>query len=123
MTIVTTGGDKVAEQIVKQLHKLVNVIEVSDLASEKHVEREMLLAKIAHDNSKDNIRNIYRLAQDHDAEVIECLDTFCIIQMMAVDSDIDYFIKATENNQNILEIVRSGVITLSRSEQILGEKK
>ena len=123
MTIVTTGGDKVAEQIVKQLHKLVDVIEVSDLAGEKHVEREMLLAKVAHDNSEQSIQEIYKLAQDYDAEIVECLDTFCVIQMMATDSKIDYFIKATEANCNILEIVRSGVITLSRSEQILGDKK
>ena len=123
MTIVTTGGDKVAEQIVKQLHKLVDVIEVSDLAGEKHVQREMLLAKVTHDNSEQGIQDIHKLAQEYDAEVIECLDAYCMIQMMAVDAKIDRFIKATEANQNVLEIVRSGVITLSRSEQILGDKK
>ena len=123
MTIVTTGEDKVAEQIVKQLHKLVDVIEVSDLAGEKHVQREMLLAKITHDNSEQSIQDIYKLAQDYDAEIIECLDTYCMIQMMAIDSKIDRFIKVIEANRNVLEIVRSGAITLSRSEQILGDKK
>ena len=123
MTIVTTGGDKVAEQIVKQLHKLVDVIEVSDLAGEKYMEREMLLAKIAHDKSEQNILNIHKLAQEHSADVIECLDTFCVIQMMAIGSKIDSFIKAAETNQNILESIRSGVITLSRSEHILGDQK
>ncbi len=123
MTIVTTGEDKVAEQIVKQLHKLVNVIEVSDLAGEKHVQREMLLAKIAHDNSEQSIQDIHKLAQEYDAEVIECLDAYCMIQIMAVDAKIDRFIKVIEANRNVLEIVRSGAITLSRSEQILGDKK
>ena len=123
MTIVTTGEDRVAEQIVKQLHKLVNVIEVSDLAGEKHVQREMLLAKVAHDNSEQSIQDIHKLAQEHDAEVIECLDAYCMIQMMAVDAKIDRFIKVIEANRNVLEIVRSGTITLSRSEQILGDKK
>ena len=121
MTIVTTGEDKVAEQIVKQLHKLVDVIEVSDLAGEKHVQREMLLAKIAYDNNAQSIQDIYKLADDHDAEIIECLDTYCMIQMMAVDSKIDGFIRVIEANWNVLEIVRSGAITLSRSEQILGD--
>ena len=123
MTIVTTGEDRVAEQIVKQLHKLVNVIEVSDLAGEKHVQREMLLAKVAHDNSEQSIQDIHKLAQQHDAEVIECLDAYCMIQMMAVDAKIDRFIKVIQANRNVLEIVRSGTITLSRSEQILGDKK
>ncbi len=123
MTIVTTGEDKVAEQIVKQLYKLVDVIEVSDLAGEKHVQREMLLAKVAHDGSEQSIQAIHKLAHDHDAEIIECLDTYCMIQMMAFDAKIDRFIKAIEAHRNVLEIVRSGVITLSRSEQILGDKK
>ena len=123
MTIVTSGGDKVAEQIVKQLHKLVDVIEVSDFAGEQHVEREMLLAKIERDNSAEEIRDIYKLMQDHGAEVIECMDTFCIIQIMATGLEIDSFIKAVEVHRRILEIVRSGVITLSKSSQILGADK
>ncbi len=66
---------------------------------------------------------ILKPAHDHDAEIIECLDTYCMIQMMAFDAKIDRFIKAIEAHRNVLEIVRSGVITLSRSEQILGDKK
>ena len=42
MTIVTVGGDELAVQVVKQLHKLVDVVAVSDLGADKHVEREML---------------------------------------------------------------------------------
>ena len=123
MTIATTGGDKVAEQIVKQLHKLVDVIEVSDLATEQHVEREMLLAKVAYDNSERDTSSLAKLVQRHGAEIVEYLDTFCVIQMMATGAKIDYFIKATETDQHILEIVRSGVITLGRSKHILGDKK
>ena len=73
---VTYTTEAVKEQIVKQLHKLVNVIEVSDLAGEKHVQREMLLVKVAHDNSEQSIQDIHKLAQQHDAEVIECLDVY-----------------------------------------------
>ena len=120
---VTYTIDAAKEQIVKQLHKIVNVIEVSDLAGEKQVQREMLLAEVAHDNSEQSIQDIHKLVQDHDAEVVECLDAYCTIQMMAVDAKIDRFIKVIEANRNVLEIVRSGTITLSRSEQILGDKK
>ena len=83
----------------------------------------MLLAKIAHDNSEESRCSLDALLSEHGAELIECLDTFCVIQMMAIDSKIDYFIKAAEANRNVLEIVRSGVITLGRSEQILGDKR
>ena len=123
MTIVTSGEDKVAEQIVKQLHKLVDVIEVSDFAGEKHVGREMLLAKVAIDNSEKHIQEIYKLAHDHGVEVIECLDTFCVVQMMATGAEIDGFIEAVEAHHHILEVARSGTITLSRSAHILGGSK
>ncbi|HKZ46562.1 MAG TPA: acetolactate synthase small subunit, partial [Thermodesulfobacteriota bacterium] len=46
MTIVTTGDDQVLEQITKQLNKLINVIKVSDLTAEEHIERELALIKV-----------------------------------------------------------------------------
>ena len=47
MTIVTSGSDLVIEQITKQLNKLVDVVRLIDLTDGAHIEREMLLAKVA----------------------------------------------------------------------------
>ena len=46
MTIVTSGDDNVIEQIVKQLDKLLDVIEVSEITSNEHIEREIAFVKI-----------------------------------------------------------------------------
>ena len=46
MTIVSTGNDRVLEQIVKQLNKLIEVVKVSDLTSQDHIERELMLVKV-----------------------------------------------------------------------------
>ena len=46
MTIQTVGDEKVLEQIEKQLHKLVDVLRVSELGQGAHVEREIMLVKI-----------------------------------------------------------------------------
>ena len=46
MTIVSSGSERVLEQIVKQLNKLIEVVKVTDLTSQDHVERELMLAKI-----------------------------------------------------------------------------
>ena len=43
ITIVSTGDEQIIEQIIKQLHKLINVIKVVDLSDLEHVEREMAL--------------------------------------------------------------------------------
>ena len=46
MTIVTRGDDATLEQIVKQLKKLVNVIEVQDFREGEFVDRELVLVKV-----------------------------------------------------------------------------
>lgn len=45
MTIVTLGDERVVEQITKQLHKLVDVLKVSDITEGSHIEREIMLVK------------------------------------------------------------------------------
>jgi acetolactate synthase-1/3 small subunit len=47
MTILTTGDDKILEQITKQLNKLINVIKVIDFQSNEFVGRELVLIKVA----------------------------------------------------------------------------
>ena len=46
LTLVTTGEDPVIEQITKQLGKLVDVVEIADMTSSDHIERELALFKI-----------------------------------------------------------------------------
>ena len=46
MTIVTSGSDEVIEQIIKQLKKLVNVLEVQDFRDGEYVDRELVLVKV-----------------------------------------------------------------------------
>src|SRR2546428_13668597 len=46
MTIVVHGDEFVIEQVMKQLHKLIDVIKVSDLTDDDHVERELMLIRV-----------------------------------------------------------------------------
>jgi acetolactate synthase-1/3 small subunit len=46
MTIVTHGDAQIIEQIYKHLNKLIDVIKVTDLTTENHVERELVLIKV-----------------------------------------------------------------------------
>ena len=50
MTIVTRGDDATIEQIVKQLNKLVDVLEVRDFSRPDYVDRELVLAKVKVDS-------------------------------------------------------------------------
>ena len=46
MTLVTLCNDQKISQLMKQLDKLVDVVNVRDLTEETHIEREMLLMKL-----------------------------------------------------------------------------
>src|SRR5712664_1153299 len=46
MTLVVRGDEFVIEQATKQLHKLIDVIKVTDLTDESHVERELVLIRV-----------------------------------------------------------------------------
>ena len=66
MTIVTSGNDSVIEQIVKQLDKLIDVIEVSEITSNEHIEREIAFVKINVDSIVGNsIQDIIKNLDPH----------------------------------------------------------
>src|SRR5215210_5828902 len=50
MTVVTRGDDATLEQIVKQLKKLIDVIEVQDFREGEFVDRELVLVKVSVDS-------------------------------------------------------------------------
>src|SRR5947208_11679214 len=58
MTIVVHGDEFVIEQVTKQLHKLIDVIKVSDLTEDDHVERELMLIRLNHEppHRAENLR-------------------------------------------------------------------
>ena len=69
MTLVVRGDAFVIEQVMKQLHKLIDVIKVIDLSEETHVEREMLLIRV---NAEPAARaEILRIADIFRAKVID----------------------------------------------------
>jgi acetolactate synthase-1/3 small subunit len=69
MTLVVAGDAFVIEQVMKQLHKLIDVIKVIDLSEETHVEREMLLIRV---NAEPAARaEILRVADIFRAKVVD----------------------------------------------------
>ncbi len=114
MTLVTSGSDEIIEQITKHLNKLVDVIKVIDLYDTRHIERELLLIKVATDNS--GREEIKRLVDVFRGRIIDVTDKTYTIEMTGNADKIDAFIEALDNKV-ILEVVRSGVSGISRGEK------
>ena len=69
MTIVTSGDDKVLEQINKQLNKLISVIKVHDFTGEEHIERELALIKVS--SNPENRAEILSIVDIFRAKVVD----------------------------------------------------
>jgi len=111
MTIVTRGSEEVIEQITKQLNKLIDVVKLIDLASLSHVERELMLVKVATDeNTRDEIK---RLADIFRGKIIDVTNNSYVIEMTGASDKLDAFIEALDAN-SIIETVRSGPTSMSR---------
>src|SRR5438445_7161906 len=50
MTLVTRGDDATLEQIVKQLEKLVDVLQVQDYRADEYIDSELVMVKVSVDS-------------------------------------------------------------------------
>jgi acetolactate synthase-1/3 small subunit len=116
MTLVTSGTDEVVEQITKQLHKLVDVVKLMDMAEGPHIEREMMLIKLrAADGGREEVK---RLADIFRGSIIDVTDTIYTVQLTGTGDKLDAFVRAV-NEADIIEVVRSGVTGIARGEKAL----
>jgi len=112
MTLVTRGSEDVIEQITKQLNKLIEVIKLNDLTVGKHIERELMMAKINVPTPKDK-DELKRLVDIFRGRIIDVDDANYTIEMTGQGDKLDAFIKVV-NSGHIVEIVRSGVLGIAR---------
>jgi acetolactate synthase-1/3 small subunit len=114
MTVVTSGTDRVVEQIKKQLNKLIDVVKLVDLIENEHIEREISLVKMrANSGNRDEI---YRLVEIFRGRIVDVTDTSFTIELTGSCGKIDAFLKALPND-SIIEVVRSGVLGIARGEK------
>jgi acetolactate synthase-1/3 small subunit len=116
MTLVTRGSDDIIEQITKQLHKLVEVVKLSDLTEGRHIEREMMLIKVR--AVGDSREEVARLVDIFRGRVIDVTDTTYAIELTGTGEKLDAFLEAIRG-VGIIEVARSGVSGIARGEKAL----
>lgn len=108
ITIVTNGDEKVFEQIIKQLHKLIPVLNV--IEDENMLEKETMLAKIS---INEALGDIDVLCKAYNGSIANANDKYIIVAITDKPSRIDNFIKALKRFKP-REIIRSGVVAIER---------
>ena len=111
ITMVVPGDESTIEQLTKQLHKLVNVLKVTDVTKTPCVERELMLIKVNANNSDRN--EVLQIAQIFRARVVDMSDNSLTLEvvgdpgkMVAIISMLSKF--------GVKEIARTGKIALIR---------
>src|ERR671930_717823 len=111
MTIVVTGDEFVIEQVMKQLHKLIDVIKVNDLTDESHVERGLVLIRV---NAEPQHRSeIMRTADIFRAKVVDVTPLSFVLEATGEESKLEAFVELLRP-MGIQEIVRTGKVAISR---------
>jgi acetolactate synthase-1/3 small subunit len=111
MTIVTDGDDRIVEQIVKQLNKVIDVIKVVDINESEFVEREMALIKI-HTRQEDRAEAL-RIADIFRGKVVDSSQNTYTIEITGDVKKVEAAINLLQP-LGIKELVRTGRVAIPR---------
>ncbi|MEK7387935.1 MAG: acetolactate synthase small subunit [candidate division NC10 bacterium] len=111
MTIVVRGDEFIIEQVMKQLHKLIDVIKVTDLTDESHVERELVLIRV---NAEPQHRaEIMRTADIFRAKIVDVTPQSFTIEATGDEGKLEALIELLRP-MGIQELVRTGKVAIAR---------
>ena len=111
MTIVTRGDDATIEQIVKQLNKLVDVLEVQDFRDAQFIDRELVLVKVSVDAKTRaevmQITDIFR------AKIVDVQPKSLTIEITGNESKVEKFLDLMQTF-GVLDLTRTGKVAMPR---------
>ncbi len=111
MTFVVVGDERVQEQVLKQLRKVVTVVRADDITNSEHVERDLMLIKVeALPGARSKIIEMVNIFR---GKVIDVSDTSMMIEVSGNESKLEGFVD-TMRPFGIIELVRSGIIAMPR---------
>ena len=112
LTLVTTGSETVIDQIEKQLGKLVDVVEIADMTSADHIERELALFKVHVVNG--SAPKLTAVLEQFGARLLGEVDGHYTVEIVGGSQEIDRFLKRLASVADSVAIVRSGAMAVVR---------
>jgi acetolactate synthase-1/3 small subunit len=111
ITVVLKGDESALSLCIKQLRKLVNVVEVVDFTAGEAVVRELVLAKVRADaRTRSEIMQICDIFR---TKIVNVAHDAVIIEITGDESKVTAFLKLLEPF-GLLELARTGVLAQRR---------
>jgi len=114
MTIVTRGDDQIIEQIMKQLHKLIDTIKVVDLTDDTFVDRELALVKVQ--STPTTRMEIMQISEIFRTKVVDVSSKTLTIEATGSQLKVDAIINMLKPF-GIKELARTGRVAIKREFQ------
>ena len=112
MTIVTRGDDATVEQIVRQLYKLVNVLEITDFREHEYIDRELVMVRVK--ATAKNRSEVMQITDIFRAKIVDVQSKTMTIEVTGNESKVNKFV-ALMDNFGVLDLTRTGKVALPRS--------
>ncbi len=112
LTLVTSGPEAVLDQINKQLGKLIDVVDIADMTSADHIERELALFKLHAANGA--AQELAAVLEQFDARVLYDQQGHYTVEVVGGSQEIDRFLKRVSSVTDVLTVVRSGAMAVTR---------
>ena len=111
MTIVVNAADTQVDQVTKQLYKLINVLKVSDVTTDRTVDRELALIKV---NASASTRaEIAQVVDIFRARIVDLARDSLTVEVTGESEKIDSIVGLLRPF-GLKEMVRTGRISMTR---------
>jgi acetolactate synthase I/III small subunit len=111
ITVLMKGDDSALELAIRQLRKLVNVVEVTDFKEGQAVQRELVLVKVKADSKTRS--EVMQICDIFRTKIVNVDPTELIIELTGDDAKVRAFIELLAPF-GILELARTGTLALKR---------
>ena len=112
MTIITSGDDRILEQVEKQMNKLANVIKVTDLPRDASICRELCIVKINAPTPAAKSQ-VIQYADVFRGSIVDVSSDNISVEITGDSDKIDAFITLVRQ-LGVKEVARTGVTAIQR---------
>ena len=115
MTIAVDVGRAQADQAVKQLYKLIEVIKVADITEDPIVDRELVLAKVA--AQRGDRSELLQIVDIFKAKIADVSPEAMVLEMSGPEDQVETFLELIRPF-GIKEVARSGTVAMAKGRDL-----
>ena len=111
MTFVVEGDSRTVEQVTKNLHKLIDVIKVSDISDDNAVARELALIRVR--TTSQTRSDVMQIVDLFRANVIDVANDSLIVEVVGDEEKVDA-LQNLLSPYGVIEVMRTGIVAMTR---------